>query len=134
VGERKQGNPVRFLDSILALALFGLWAFCLIDVIMTRPATCRRLPKLAWLVIVLLLSWIGAALWLSAGRPRRTTQTDLAPAGPVVEGRPGEHGYERIGASSAGDSQAHEEYVRQLRARAEEQRARYQQSRRDDQG
>jgi hypothetical protein len=120
-------DRVRFLDSIFALALFGLWAFCLIDVVMTPRAACRRLPKPAWLVIVFLLSWIGALLWLAGGRPRRAAE-------PVVPQGPGEHDYERIGASTAVDAQAHEEYARQVRARAEEQRTRYQQSLREDQG
>ena len=78
---------MRFVDSIFALALFGLWVFCLIDVIMTPRAACRRLPKPAWLVLVFLLSWIGAALWLAAGRPRRTASA-LAVVDPLPD-KPG---------------------------------------------
>src|ERR1700712_92546 len=99
----ESGESVRFLESIFALALFGLWVFCLIDVVMTPRAACRRLPKLAWLVLVFLLSWIGAALWLAAGRPRR-----LASALAVADPLPEEREYERIGASNPGDSQAQE--------------------------
>ena len=129
---------MRFLESIFALALFGLWAFCLIDVVMTPRAACRRLPKPAWLVMVFLLSWIGATLWLLAGRPRRAAQPASVPADTVAGQLPGRREYERIGAASmtsgAGDSQAQEEYLRQCRARADEQRARYQRSLREDQG
>ena len=120
---------MRFLDSIFALALFGLWAFCLIDVVMTPGPACRRLPKPAWLLMVFLLSWIGARSGWSAGRPRRAAEHC-----PAACRGPCEHDYERIGASSAVDAQAHEDYARQLRARAQEQRARYQQSLGEDQG
>lgn len=52
-------------------ALFALWLFALVDCITTPGPLCRNLPKLLWVVIVVLLSTVGAVLWLVAGRPRR---------------------------------------------------------------
>ncbi len=111
------------MDEILAVALFGFWIFCVVDVLFTAPDRCRRLPKFAWLVIVVFLSWLGSAIWLIAGRPRRAVPADApsyASATPT---------HEQIGGSNADDA----EFLRQCRARAEEQRATYRQSMRDDQ-
>jgi Phospholipase_D-nuclease N-terminal len=55
--------------GVLGLALLVLWVWAIIDVILTDGAACRYLPKIAWLVIVVLLGFIGALLWLLLGRP-----------------------------------------------------------------
>ncbi len=59
------------LDGVVGLALLALWLYCLIDVIATDSGTCRHLPKMVWLVLVLLLPDVGAILWLVMGRPER---------------------------------------------------------------
>lgn len=70
-----------FFDGALGLAFLALWIFCIIDVITTPDDQCRNLPKIAWLLIVIMLMDIGSIAWLFAGRtwngePRRP----LAPA------------------------------------------------------
>jgi hypothetical protein len=50
--------------------LLAFWLYCLLDVITTDESRVRHLPKIIWLLIVLLLFEVGAALWLIAGRPR----------------------------------------------------------------
>ena len=57
-----------FFDGLLGLVMLGLWLFCIIDVITTPSGAVRNLPKLAWLVIVVLLADIGSIAWLVAGR------------------------------------------------------------------
>ncbi|HEY8827295.1 MAG TPA: PLD nuclease N-terminal domain-containing protein [Jatrophihabitantaceae bacterium] len=97
-----------FFDGALGLAFLALWIFCIIDVITTPDDKCRNLPKIAWLLIVIMLMDIGSIAWLFAGRtwngePRRP----LAPA--------------RLGATNPDDD---EEFLASLRSRAEDQRRR----------
>jgi hypothetical protein len=69
------------------LLVVALWLFCLVDVIVSKEDECRNLPKLLWLLIVLMLPDVGSVLWLIAGRPRglrqswqqRTPRTTMAP-------------------------------------------------------
>ena len=55
-----------FLDG--GLLLFALWVFCLVDVIVADELRVRNLPKVFWVLIVLLLPDVGSILWLVAGR------------------------------------------------------------------
>lgn len=93
---------------VLALALA---VFCLVDVIGT--AQPRNLPKWAWIVMILLFPLLGSLAYLFAGRPK-----PVPPASsPYAE-------YERPGRMTASDPEKDAEFLRQVRARAEEQRAR----------
>ena len=47
-----------------------MWVYCVYDVITTDDVIIQHLPKLVWLLIVILLSDIGSLLWLGFGRPR----------------------------------------------------------------
>ena len=119
-----------YLDGIVGLALLALWVFCLVDVIGTPTDAVRNLPKLLWLVVIIFLSWIGCLLWFFFGRPQVGRQATTGfYEGAQSKGFPE---YERLGRSTAGDSAADAEFLRQCRERAELQRVRYQQSRRDD--
>jgi len=60
---------VIFGDGIVALALLGLWIFCILDVISTEEVLVRNLPKLFWLLIVIILPDVGSIAWLLLGRP-----------------------------------------------------------------
>jgi hypothetical protein len=55
----------------VGLLLFWLWA--LYDVVTVEPSQVRNLPKVLWLVVVVLLFGLGAVLWLFLGRPVRST-------------------------------------------------------------
>lgn len=108
-----------FLDGAGSLLLFGLWVFCLIDVITTDEVLCRNLQKTWWVLIVLLLFDVGAVLWLVAGRPWPSTAGSQrhAPDEFPENDRPGRF--------AATDSEDDEEFLRRCRERAEEQRRRY---------
>ena len=56
-------------DGALGLFMFALWMYCIIDVITTPDAAVRNLPKLLWLLVVVLLPDVGSIVWLVAGHP-----------------------------------------------------------------
>jgi hypothetical protein len=98
-----------------------LWIFCVIDVVSAREDEVQHLPKLGWLVLVLLFPLVGSLAWLAVGRPRRTT----AAARPHERPAPTFPEYDRPGRAAAVDVAADEEFLRRCRERAEEQRRRY---------
>ena len=57
------------VGGIVGFLLLAFWIWALVDCISSDSAMVRNLPKLAWLVIVVLLFDIGAILWLLLGRP-----------------------------------------------------------------
>ncbi|WP_277949998.1 PLD nuclease N-terminal domain-containing protein [Bailinhaonella thermotolerans] len=56
---------------VVGLLLLAFWLYCLFDVITTPDEHTRNLPKVLWVIIVVLLVDIGGVLWLLLGRPRR---------------------------------------------------------------
>jgi hypothetical protein len=48
----------------------GLLVFCLIDCVQTPSPLIRNLPKVGWIVLIIVLPLAGAIAWLTAGRPR----------------------------------------------------------------
>ncbi|MGI8761359.1 MAG: PLDc N-terminal domain-containing protein [Jatrophihabitantaceae bacterium] len=98
-------------DGFFGLLMLGVWIFCIIDVITTPAPQCRNLPKILWLLIVLLLAAVGSIVWLVAGRP----WVPRAEAGD----RSARHPSRRGAATNPDDD---EEFLASLRARAEEQR------------
>ncbi len=106
-----------FIDG--GFIMLALWIFCVIDVITTAEWRVRNLPKLLWLVIVLLIPDIGSIAWLIAGHPweprgRDLTEYDRSDFGRPDDGRPG--------AQTPVNPDDDEAFLRQVRARAEEQR------------
>ena len=103
--------------------IFVLWVYCLVSVISSRDGDARHLPKIGWIVIVLLFPLVGSIAWLVAGRPRgaRTARS------PYERQAPGFPEYDRPGRASALDAEADEEFLRRCRERAEEQRRRHRQ-------
>ena len=59
-----------FGDGLLAIVLVFLWVFCIFDVISTPPEDARNLPKVLWLIVVLIVPDVGSIAWLVLGRPR----------------------------------------------------------------
>ncbi|MEP6695880.1 MAG: PLD nuclease N-terminal domain-containing protein [Pseudonocardiales bacterium] len=58
-----------FGEGITLFVLVGFLLFCLLDVITTDAAEVRNLPKIAWVLLVLIFNPIGGVAWLVAGRP-----------------------------------------------------------------
>ena len=116
---------VIFADGTLALVMFALWVFCIIDVITTPESDVRNLPKLAWLFIVLILPDVGSIVWLVAGRNwqgRQTSYRSATAAATYPE-------YDRPGRAVPTDPDDDEAFLLQVRQRAEAQRREYQERR-----
>lgn len=58
-----------FVPGIAGIVVLALWVYCLFDVIASEAMLIRNLPKMAWLLIVLLLGVFGSVAWLLLGRP-----------------------------------------------------------------
>jgi hypothetical protein len=117
---------VELLVSVVTLAL---WIFCLVDVIGTSDSAIRNLPKVAWVLIVLLFPLAGSIAWLVAGRPT------AVPVGrsPYERAAPEFPEYDRPGRAAGTTTEADEEFLHRVRQRAEEQRRAYREQRRREQ-
>ena len=112
-----------YFDGLFGLIMLGLWLYCIIDVIVTDPASCRNLPKLAWIFIVLLLPEVGSIVWLVAGHP----WPHASGAGQSHRGSTGRYPeYDRPGRQVPSNPDDDEAFLRGLRDRADQQRREYQ--------
>ncbi len=106
--------------GILAVVEITLLVYCVLNIVTTPQEQVRNLPKLLWLVLVLFFPLIGGVAWLVAGRPqggaggrgqgggRGPRGGVRPPSGPVRPSNPDDD----------------EDFLRQLRQRAQEQRRR----------
>ncbi|MGH9018007.1 MAG: PLD nuclease N-terminal domain-containing protein [Acidimicrobiales bacterium] len=62
------------VGGIIGIAFLILWLYCIYDVITTDDAIIRHLPKMVWLILVIVLPDIGSLLWLALGRPQIWTR------------------------------------------------------------
>src|SRR5436309_2419073 len=116
-------------DGVAGLIFLGLWIFCIIDVITTPEQRARNLPKVAWLLIVILLVDIGSIAWLIAGHTwdgARGSNTDGRSQRLPRTRPPANH----VPTNPDDD----EEFLAGLRARAEEQRRRAEERPNEDPG
>lgn len=94
-----------FVYGLISLALL---IYCVLDVLTTPREAVRGLPKPLWLLVVL-PPLIGPAAWFLAGRPPSgTARSPLRPRPAPERGAPDDD----------------EDFLRELRRRAEEQRRR----------
>jgi hypothetical protein len=56
------------MSVLLGLTLLAFWLYCLFDVITTPDEAARNLPKILWVLIVVLLFAVGGLFWLLLGR------------------------------------------------------------------
>ena len=91
--------------------------YCTLNVITTPEGPVRTLPKLLWLLIVLLFPIVGGIAWLVAGRPKGPPRS-LPYKG--NDGVPPQ--YDRPGRAVAASPDDDEAFLRGLRERAEQQR------------
>jgi hypothetical protein len=108
------------------LFVMAMWVFCLVDVISSEEGAIRNLPKVPWLLIVLLFPLAGSIAWLVAGRPQgapgRSKHERQVPDFPE---------YDRPGRAAATKPEDDEDFLRKVRERAEEQRRAYRKSQLD---
>ena len=58
------------LRVIVPLLSLALTIYALVDCVQTPDDRVQHLPKLFWIVLVILIPWVGPAVWLIAGRQR----------------------------------------------------------------
>lgn len=61
------------LRYLLVLMVIGLWIYTFIDCLTTPDEKVRNLPKVIWVIIILIFGGtllLGPVAWLVAGRPR----------------------------------------------------------------
>ncbi|WP_307807702.1 PLDc N-terminal domain-containing protein [Nocardioides xinjiangensis] len=102
---------------VLFLVPFVLAVYCVVEAISSRDGDVRNLPKLWWILLILFFPVVGSIAWLVAGRPQRARRH-----GPHERSASAFPEYDRPGRFAAADPAADEEFLRQVRERAEEQR------------
>lgn len=115
-----------FFDGAFGFLFVLLWIFCIVDVITTPDGAPRNLPKLAWLIVVILLLDVGSIAWLLAGKPWASLQPN-GTANRAAAGRRSPTTYveaERPRRAIPTNPDDDEEFLASLKARAEEQRRR----------
>ena len=105
----------------VGVVLFGVWVYCLLDVIMADEYRIRNLSKATWIMIVLFTFEVGAVAWLVAGRPQGPARS-LPYKGNTGRAVPTYPEYDRPGRFAATNPDDDEAFLRQVRERAEQQR------------
>jgi hypothetical protein len=59
---------------IISVVIFCLVLATLIDIVIRDESQIRHLPKLVWIVLVILLPLIGCIIWFTVGREYRTVE------------------------------------------------------------
>jgi hypothetical protein len=116
------------LYALMSVISFALLVYCVIDIIGTPAHRVRNLPKVGWLILVLLFPLVGSIAWFAAGRPEKSARAPRAHEREL----PQYPEYNRPGRAAAADPVKDEEFLRQVRERAEEQRKRYEASRKQE--
>lgn len=73
------------LRALLWVGGLALTIYSALDCVQTKTIAVKHLPKLMWIVLIVLIPWVGPLAWLLAGRerslpPRR--RGDPGPRGP----------------------------------------------------
>jgi hypothetical protein len=75
------------IGGVVALVAIGCWLWALLECIVTPGSRCRTLPKVVWVLLIVLLPLFGTIGWFAFGRPRRET-ADRPAAGVRAPRRP----------------------------------------------
>ena len=71
------------LGGVFFLVSVVFWLWALFDSLTSDASRIRNLPKLVWVVVVLLLFEVGALAWVVFGRPRAGQPNRNAAGGAV---------------------------------------------------
>lgn len=113
-----------YFDGFGSLLVLALWVFCFIDVLLTPETSCRNLPKLAWVFVVLLLPLFGSIAWLVAGRNWDRTSNRYVSTRSSSRPSSSSAGAARGGRRVPTNPDDDDEFLAGLSRRAEEQRRR----------
>ena len=59
---------------VFTIAYLALVIFALVDVITSNDGQVKHLPKIGWIILIVLLPLIGSIVWLIAGKDRAVVQ------------------------------------------------------------
>lgn len=76
------------LKILLYAVPIVLAVYALVDLVQTPDEDVQGLPKLVWVVLIVLAWVVGPVAWLLAGRKGRGVSGKLPPAGGTPGGRP----------------------------------------------
>ena len=107
--------------------VFAFWVYCVITVLMSRDDEVNHLPKIGWLILVLLFPLVGGLAWIIVGRTPST-----AARSPYERSAPEFPEYDRPGRAAGVTPESDEAFLRRIRERAEEQRRRAKETRSGD--
>jgi hypothetical protein len=68
------------------LVVVGLTIYTLVDCAQTSDEAVRSLPKLVWVLLILVFPVVGPIAWLVAGRPERPYRSQRRPGPPGSSG------------------------------------------------
>ncbi|XAS66759.1 PLD nuclease N-terminal domain-containing protein [Micrococcaceae bacterium Sec5.7] len=72
------------LRVVIAVAVLAIFVYGLVDVIRTEARLTRGISKPSWIVVMIVLPVVGAALWFLIGRPRNTPQVQRSYSHPTA--------------------------------------------------
>ncbi|HEY8318654.1 MAG TPA: PLDc N-terminal domain-containing protein [Amnibacterium sp.] len=74
------------IELVVALVVLVLEIYSIVTCILTPDAQVKGVPKLVWLLLIVLIPLLGSVLWLGVGRDRDrgVPQRAAAPAKPAV--------------------------------------------------
>ncbi|MGL4241698.1 MAG: PLD nuclease N-terminal domain-containing protein [Beijerinckiaceae bacterium] len=58
------------LPLLIPLVLTGVMVFSIVDLLTIDNSRIKHLPKFTWIILVILLSFVGSLLWFFLGRER----------------------------------------------------------------
>ncbi len=125
------GDPYDLaMPRIIAFYVFPivLSIYCLVEAITSRDDEVRHLGKGFWILLILFFPFVGSLAWLFAGRPlsaRRVASAHERETPHFPE-------YDRPGRMAATAPDQDDDFLRQVRERAEQQRRDYEAKRRAD--
>ncbi|MFW5420545.1 PLDc_N domain-containing protein [Nocardiopsis sp. CNT-189] len=68
-----------WLAGLITLLSIVLWVYAFFDALTTPAEEVRTLPKLLWLIAIVVFTPVGPLLWLFLGRPRVAAPPAAAP-------------------------------------------------------
>lgn len=72
--------------GILAVLSIALTVFALADCVQTQDDKARGVPKWAWIVLIVLIPWVGPLTWLFVGKERSWGRGSSGSPGPRRDG------------------------------------------------
>src|SRR5690606_10721969 len=73
-----------FLTLLAGAFVLAIWIYALIDCIRAEEYRVRGVPKIVWIMLIILLPLVGSILWLVIGRDRESVPSSA----PSAQARP----------------------------------------------